>query len=320
VLTQPELLCAFDAVVADNTAGLPQDASVKWTHLSQVQIAEKMAARKSSVSRYLVKQMLALRGYKKRNLLKSNELKIVEGRNEQFERIAATREIFARNQLPQLSIDTKNKELLGNFYRKGSTYCMEGQKVNDHDFATFAEGRLVPHGIYDIADNTGYITLGTSKDTSQFVCDNLREYWLSDLQFKYPDAHTMLLLCDGGGSNSCLHHIFKQDLLKLSNQLKINILVAHYPSYCSKYNPIEHRLFAQISHTWSGVPLRNIQFVKELTDTTTTKTGLKVVSKINLKTYETKRTVDKDFTNQIQQFVTFDSKCPKWNYLIRYTI
>jgi hypothetical protein len=287
--------------------------------LSQAQIVEKMAERKVSASRYLVRQMLGLRGYKKRKLMKYNELKVVEGRNEQFERIAAAREIFGRNNLPQLSIDTKNKELLGNFYRKGSTYCVEGQKVNDHDFATFAQGRLVPHGIYDISDNTGYMTLGTSKDTSEFVCDNLRNYWLSDLQFKYPDAHTMLLLCDGGGSNSCLHHIFKQDLIKLAKQLEINILVAHYPAYCSKYNPIEHRLFAQISHTWSGIPLRDIQFVKELTDATTTKTGLKVVSKINSKTYETQRSVDEDYQDQIKQFVTFDAECPKWNYLIRYS-
>lgn len=318
MLTHPELLATFDTVLAGNTAGLPQNASVKWTHLSQSQIVEKMEVSNCSVSRYLVKQMLGLRGFKKRSLLKNKALKIVEGRNEQFERIAALRNGFAQNQQPQFSIDTKNKELLGNFYRKGSTYCVEGQKVNDHDFATFAEGRLVPHGIYDILDNTGYITLGTSKDTSEFVCDNLRDYWLSHLQFKYPDAHTMLLLCDGGGSNSCLHHIFKQDLIKLVNQLKINILVAHYPAYCSKYNPIEHRLFAQISHTWSGVPLRNIQFVKELTDTTTTKTGLQIVSKINLKTYETKRSVDDTFKTQVQQLVTFDDDCPQWNYLIRH--
>lgn len=318
MLTHPELLTTFDAVLADNTAGLPQDACVKWTHLSQVQIVEKMGALKCSASRYLVKQMLKLRDYKKRSLMKDNRLKDVEGRDEQFGRIATFRENFARNHQPQLSIDTKNKELLGNFYRKGRTYCVEGQKVNDHDFATFSEGRVVPHGIYDILDNTGYLTLGTSKDTSEFVCDNLRDYWLSHLQFKYPDAHTMLLLCDGGGSNSCLHHIFKQDLVKLANDLKINILVAHYPAYCSKYNPIEHRLFSQISHTWSGIPLRNIQFVKELTDTTTTKTGLQVFSKINLKPYQTKRQVDQDFKNSIQKFVDFDPECPKWNYLIRY--
>lgn len=317
-MSQPDLLSVFDGVLAGNTAGLPQDVSVKWTHLSQVQIAGKMTSLDCPASRYLVKQMLEIRGFKKRTLLKHNELKVVEGRNEQFERIAATREIFARNDLPQLSIDTKNKELLGNFYRKGSVYCVEGQKVNDHDFASFAEGRLVPHGIYDLNDNTGYMTLGTSKDTSEFVCDNLRDCWLSHLQFKYPQAHTMLLLCDGGGSNSCLHHIFKQDLLKLANQLKINILVAHYPAYCSKYNPIEHRLFAQISHTWAGVPLRNIQFVKELTDTTTTKTGLRVISNINLKTYQSQRPISEDFKNKVHELVVFDSDCPKWNYLIRH--
>lgn len=315
---QPELLDIFDEVVGQYTAGLPQDASVKWTHLGQEQIAQKMEERGHGVSRYLVRQMLTLRGFKKRNLLKNKELKVVEGRNEQFEKIRTLKEAFARRGQPLLSIDTKNKELLGNFYRKGGSYSVQKQEVNDHDFPSFAQGRLVPHGIYDLTDNTGYMTLGNSHDTSEFVCDNIRDYWLSHLQFKYPEAHTMLLLCDGGGSNSCSHHVFKQDLMKLANQLKINILVAHYPAYCSKYNPIEHRLFAQVSHTWAGIPLRNIQFVKELTDTTTTKTGLKVITKINLNTYQTKRQLEPDFDMSVQQAILFDDLCPKWNYLVRF--
>lgn len=305
-------------MVEDSTAGLPQDKSVKWTHLTQVQIAEKMSGLGCTVSRYHAKQMLSIRGFKKRKLLKNNELKVVEGRNEQFEKIARLRECFSKNGLPVLSIDTKKKELLGNFHRAGSTYCTAGVEVNDHDFLSFADGQMVPHGIYDVQDNMGYVTLGISKDTSEFVCDNLKATWLSQLQYKYREAHTILLLCDGGGSNSCLHHIFKQDLINLALELEINILVAHYPAYCSKYNPIEHRLFSQVSHTWAGVPLRNIQFVKELTDSTTTKTGLKVVSSLNLATYQTKRKVGEDFRNQLERFVVFDDNCPKWNYLIKY--
>jgi Rhodopirellula transposase DDE domain len=304
-------------VVEHSTAGLPQDACVKWTHLSQVQITSAMADNGCPVSRYHVRQLLRVRGFRKRKLLKSNELKMVEGRNEQFEKIATLRKSFTLNDQPILSIDTKKKELLGNFHRQGSTYSTGKRTVNDHDFLTFADGQLVPHGIYDVRDNTGYITLGTSKDTSEFVCDNLKSTWLSHLQFKYPEAHTMLLLCDGGGSNSCLHHIFKQDMINLAKELNINILVSHYPAYCSKYNPIEHRLFSQISHTWSGVPLTNIQFVKELTNTTTTKTGLKVTTTINPAKYQTKRPVADDFKNQLQKAIIFDDLCPKWNYLIK---
>jgi Rhodopirellula transposase DDE domain len=311
-------LTIFDKVVEHCTAGLPQDQSVKWTQLSQAQIASKMAAEGCPVSCHHVRQMLSARGFKKRSLLKNNELKVVEGRNEQFEKIARLREAFALNEQPILSMDTKKKELLGNFHRQGSTYSTEKKEVNDHDFLSFADGQLVPHGIYDVQDNMGYMTLGISKDTSEFVCDNIKVAWLSHLQFKYALTHTLLLLCDGGGSNSCLHHIFKQDLIKLAKELQINILVAHYPAYCSKYNPIEHRLFSQISHTWSGVPLRNIQFVKELTDSTTTKTGLKVSTTLNLATYQTKRPVEDDFKNQVEQFIIFDDKCPKWNYLIKY--
>jgi hypothetical protein len=132
-----------------------------------------------------------------------------------------------------LSIDTKKKELLGNFHRPGSTYSTGAQRVNDQDFLSFADGQLVPHGIYDVRENIGYMTLGTSKDTSEFTCDNLRHFWTSALAHQYPTAHTLLLLCDGGGANSCLHYIFKQDLVTLPNSLAINILVAHYPAYCS---------------------------------------------------------------------------------------
>jgi hypothetical protein len=269
------------------------------------------------VSRYQIKKMLALRAYKKRRLVKMNELKQVQGRNEQFEKIHTLRQAFLQEDLPILSIDTKKKELLGNFHRSGSTYSRVAHRVNDHDFLSFADGQLVPHGIYDLGANTGYMTLGTSKDTSEFTCDNLRRVWLSDLVGKYANAHTLLLLCDGGGANSCLHYIFKQDLVDLAKELKINILVAHYPAYCSKYNPIEHRLFSQISHTWSGIPLTNLQFVKELTNTTTTRTGLQVRTTINNKTYQTKRAVRPDFKENMESYIRFDEKCPKWNYLVK---
>ncbi len=290
---------------------------MKWTHLDRGQIVDLLAWEGLKVSRYHVAQMLRVRGYKKRKLLKMNDMKQVEQRNEQFEKIGCYRSAFTEQNLPVLSVDTKKKEMLGNFHRAGQCYSTATRRVSDHDFSSFSDGRIVPHGIYDVNANKGYMTLGTSSDTSEFVCDNLRRVWVEHLQFDYPQADTLLLLCDGGGSNASAHYIVKQDLVKLAKSLGISILVAHYPPYCSKYNPIEHRLFSQVSRTWQGVPFRNIQFVKELTDTTATRTGLTVSTTINYKTYATKRTLDHNFKNKMGTYITFDEKIPKWNYLIK---
>jgi hypothetical protein len=300
-----------------STAGLPQDEHVKWTYLSVSQIIIRLGDSGFKISRYHVKQMLRLRGYKKRKLLKMNELSQVEQRNEQFEKIIIYRKLFTEMDFPILSIDTKKKEMMGNFHRSGQCYSQSMRRANDHDFASFSQGQIIPHGIYDVNDNTGYMTLGITKDTSEFVCDNLLRVWTQHLQYRYPQAHTIMILCDGGGSNACSHYIVKQDLCKLSKRIGMNILMVHYPPYCSKYNPIEHRLFSQITRAWQGVPFYNIQFVKELTDNTTTSTGLIVNSYINTKEYQIKRTVDNKFKTDFNNQIIFDEKIPKWNYLIK---
>ena len=296
---------------------MPQDETVKWTHLSVTRIRNQLNDSGFKISRYHVRQMLQLRGYKKRKLIKMNELSQSKQRNEQFEKILLYRKQFSEMNFPVLSIDTKKKEMTGNFHRPGKCYSQAMRRVNDHDFASFSQGQIIPHGIYDVNDNAGYVTLGTSKDTSRFVCDNLFRVWTEHLQYRYPDAHTIMILCDGGGSNACSHHIVKQDLCKLSKKLNMNILMVHYPPYCSKYNPIEHRLFSQLTRAWQGVPFYNIQFVKDLTDHTITSTGLIVHSYINTKEYPIKRTVDQDFKVNFNNQIIFDDKIPKWNYLIK---
>lgn len=292
--------------------------SVKWTYLTQVQIQSRLLEKEAtSLSRYYIRNILHLGGYKKRKMLKMNTVKEIENRNEQFEKIAHYREMYELQGVPILSIDTKNKELLGDFAREGKAYSTGIRTRRDHDFKTETDIKMVPHGIYDVANNIGYLTLGSSKDTSEFVCDNIASFWKSDIQYKYPEADTMLLLCDGGGSNAASHYIVKRDLIRLANELNISILVAHYPPYCSKWNPIEHRLFSQISHTWEGISLTDLAFVKEITDTTTTKTGLKVKTNINTKEYLTGRTVKQEFKDNIKDYVIFDDKLPKWNYIIK---
>lgn len=245
------------------------------------------------------------------------ELSQTQNRNEQFKKIALYRQYFTDMNFPVISIDTKKKEMTGNFHRQGSHYSTSSKRVYDHDFLNFSQGQILPHGIYDVNKNLGFISLGNSKDTSEFVSDNLFRVWNQHLKPLYLSADTIMILCDGGGSNASSHYIVKQDLCKLANAIDMNLLIVHYPPYCSKYNPIEHRLFSQVSRTWQGVPFYNIQFVKELTNSTSTKTGLKVNTAINNKIYLNKRTVDINFKNNFNNQILFDNKLPKWNYLIK---
>lgn len=306
----------FDNIIEPQTAGLPQNVDVKWTDLSCTQIVAEFSRQGIPMSRYLVNQMLNMRGYKKRKLLKMDTLSQTDRHNEQFEKLNLCRDQFTNMNFPVLSIDTKKKEMLGNFCRPGTCYSQNMRRVNDHDFASCSDGQIVPHGIYDVNTNTGYVTLGTSKDTSEFVCENLYRVWNQHLQYKYPHAHTIMILCDGGGSNASAHYIVKQDLCRLVNRMGMKILMVHYPPYCSKYNPIEHKLFAHITRAWQGVPFYNIQLVKELTDRTSTSTGLKVYSVANNKQYQINRTVEEEF-KKINNQIIFDDQLPKWNYLIK---
>lgn len=219
--------------------------------------------------------------------------------------------------LPIVSIDTKKKEMLGNFKREGKALSNGPLKSLDHDFSTFSDGQIVPHGIYDVTRNVGYMTLGISHDTSRFVCDNISRVWEQHLKRQYPDAHTLVILCDGGGSNSSAHRIVKQDLMDLANKLGIRLLVVHYPPYCSKFNPIEHRLFSQITRSWSGAPLMSLQNAAYRAAMTTTKKGLQVHVHINSKTYDIKRPIDESYQKRLARQVVFAQELGKWNYLVK---
>ena len=313
----PELHQKIEDALANYTAGSPTSIQVKYTHLSPLEIAKKLAeSGQIKLSAYLIRQFLNLLGFKKRKMHKNVSFKEVPLRNEQFEHIALLKESFLKRGLPVLSIDTKNKELLGCLYRAGTHYSNDFVNVLDHDFPSYAKGKVIPHGIYDVAKNLGYLTLGTSHDTSEFVCDNLEHFWIEELQWTYPNADTILLLCDGGGSNNCRHYLFKQDIYKLAQKLQIKIVIAHYPAYCSKWNPIEHRLFSQVSRAWDGLVFENIQIVKEQAEKTSTKTGLKVKVHINESDYKIGRKPIEKFKDNISDFVAFSQIIPKWNYWV----
>ncbi len=210
-------------------------------------------------------------------------------RDEQFRIIAIVRYIFTKSiRNPILSIDTKKKELLGNLTRNEAVYCKKGQlvKVYDHDFPNLASGKVVPHGIYDIKLNKGYITLGNSAETADFVVDNLEYYWVNYGIHLYPDADNILIFCDGGGANGHRHYRFKYCLQQLVKSIGIKITIVHYPPYCSKYNPIERMLFAPVHHAMKDAILTDIEQCKSIISKTKTKKGLQVIVLINEKIYK----------------------------------
>jgi len=250
--------------------------------------------------------------YRRRQALKKQTLKTVPYRNEQFKNIARFIADYEKAGNPVLSMDTKKKEYLGNFYRDGQLYTREELHAFDHDFNSFAEKVIIPHGIYDVQRNLGYLHLGLSKDTSQFACDCLRSWWVEHGRAAYPTATTVLVLCDGGGSNGSRHNIFKEDLQKLADELGIEIRIAHYPPYCSKYNPIEHRLFPHVTRACQGVLFTSLQLVKELMEKTKTSKGLKVFVKIVDTVYQSGRKAADDFKQTMR--IVRDSFLPAWNY------
>lgn len=288
------------------------NSDIKWTNLKCSQIRDILKEKAIDAGVHVVKQLLKMCGFVKRKMVKTNSLKETKNRNEQFEYIAALKEKFISKNLPVLSIDTKKKEMLGNFYRDGKLYTTEPVKVNDHDFNSFANGVIIPHGIYDVNNNKCYLTIGKNKDTAEFVCDNIEYHWNNAIKQCYPKADKILLLCDGGGSNSCRHYVVKEQLQKLSERLKIEIVVAHYPAYCSKWNPIEHKAFCHITRAWQGIVFDNYEIIKELAERTTTKTGFSVMAHINEKIYTIGKKASNEFLNLMP--VEFNELLPRWNY------
>ena len=312
----PEWMAAFQDIISHHMAGLPQDEGTVWLDIGVTQIRRELLERGFEVSANLVKQMLKTAGLKQRAFSKSIPLDVVADRDPQFRKIDQAKTACLEFGIPIISIDTKKKEMIGNFKRDGQVYCNDTPKNHDHDFETFSDGTIVPHGIYDIAHNLGFLSIGTSHDTSKFVCDNIERVWREHLCALYPDAKMLVILCDGGGSNSSRHHIVKQDFMDLSDRLGLKILVMHYPPYCSKFNPIEHRLFSQITRSWSGAPLISVVNACQRAAQTVTKTGLKVFATIVDKVYQTKRKVCESFQERLAKQVVFDDALHRWNYVI----
>ncbi|TXK99194.1 transposase, partial [Methylococcaceae bacterium CS5] len=302
----------FLDILQQHTAGNPMNSSIRWTYLKPREIVSELLKKGYSVSRNIVRYLLKKHEYVKRKAQKNITMGGHPDRNAQFENITQLKQDYLDAGNPVISMDTKKKELLGTFYRNGSLYTQAAIQTNDHDFPSSATGSVIPHGFYDLKRNTGYITLGTSHDTSEFACDSLFQWWVNEGIIHYPKAKSLLILCDGGGSNSSRHYIFKEDLQKTANALGLEIRIAHYPPYTSKYNPIEHRFFPHVTRACEGVVVDSVETVKTLISRTSTSKGLTTIVHILDKIYETGRKYAADFKEIMP--IVFDTHLPKWNY------
>jgi DDE family transposase len=236
-------------------------------------------------------------------------------RDAQFSYIAAQRQVFRDAELPIISVDTKKKELIGNFKNAGAAWRQEAEAVNAHDFPHDADGRAVPYGIYDLIHNHGTMYVGSSGDTAQFAVDAIARWWTDRGRSVFPQADQLLILADAGGSNGYRSRLWKQQVQEqLSDQLGLAVTVCHYPTGCSKWNPIEHRLFSQISLNWAGKPLRTWELLLGYIRGTTTTTGLAVEAFQQAGVYATGQTVADSEMAALN--LQRHDVCPSWNYTI----
>jgi hypothetical protein len=309
----PAIEVNFHQVLEDHTAGDPMRLEVKWTNLSRRQIATRISARGTPVSRHVVSQLLHKHRFRRRKALKKKTMGPRHpDRNAQFENIARLKKTYLKAGLPVISIDTKKKELVGDFYRDGTIDTQATIETNDHDFGSAGSGVVIPHGVYDVGRNQGFVHLNTSHDTSELACDSIATWWESQGRADYPQSKKLLVLCDGGGSNSASRYVFKEQLQKLASRLGIEIRVAHYPPYCSKYNPIEHRLFPHVTRACRGVIFRTLETVRYFMSKTETAKGLKVKVSVLEKVYKTGLKCAAGFKETMK--IVFDKFLPKWNY------
>lgn len=257
-------------------------------------------------------QLLKRHGYVKRKARKIKAIGNFKRRNEQFKKIDKLKKRYQKADNPVISIDTKKKEKLGDLQREGQVFCRAANVVYDHDYPNLVEGTAVPHGIYDLTYNDAMINIGTSADTSEFACDSIQQWWRQVGKKRYSKANSLLILADCGGSNSYRHHIFKEQIQQLTRKIGIEIRIAHYPPYTSKWNPIEHRVFCHVTRSLSGVILKSYEQVKQLIEKTTTEGGLAVVSNILRKVYKKGKKVSEDFYETCS--IAYDKTLGALNY------
>ena len=288
---------------------------VKWTRKTTEKIARVLEQQGISVSPNTVARLLHEMDFSLRVNRKSIASNSSPYRDQQFQLIASLRTRFERQGLPIISVDSKKREMIGNFKQSGSKWDRTPVKVNDHDFLSDADGVALPYGIYDPVLNRGMVSVGISHDTSTFAAHSIATWWKREGSVHYPNASRLLVLADSGGSNSSNRWAWKTQIqTQLSIAFSLDVTVAHYPSGASKWNPIEHRMFSEISKNWAAEPLVSYEKVMKFIRTTSTKTGLLVTAYLDRAHYSTGIKPDQEETSALR--LTHGKILPKWNYTI----
>jgi hypothetical protein len=288
---------------------------VKWTRKTTEKIAQVLVKQGISVSPNTVARLLDEMDFSLRVNRKSIASNSSPYRDQQFQLIASLRTRFERQGLPIISVDSKKREMIGNFKQAGSKWDRTPVKVNDHDFPSDADGVALPYGIYDPVLNRGMVSVGISHDTSTFAAHSIATRWKREGSMHYPNASGLLVLADSGGSNSSNRWAWKTQIeTQLSNAFSLDVTVAHYPSRASKWNPIDHRMFSEISKNWAAEPLVSYEKVIKFIGTTSTKTGLLVNAHLDRAHYPTGIKPDPEEISALR--LKHGKILPKWSYTI----
>lgn len=313
---QPNFADQLEQLVEPLTRGDPE-SPLRWTCKSVRLLAEELVQQGIQVGRQTVATQLHALGYSLQGARKTVEGKQHPDRNAQFEHIneRVTKEMKATN--PVISVDTKKKELLGNYRNAGRQWHRKGEapKVNTHDFPGPEVPRAYPYGVYDLTKNSGFVNVGTDHDTATFAVASIRKWWQTQGRHAYPQATRLLITADAGGSNGARLRLWKWELQRLANDLGFAVSVCHFPPGTSKWNKVEHRLFSFISKNWRGEVLADYETVVNLIARTTTTTGLKVSCRLDRRRYPTGREVSAEEWAGIN--LRPDKFHGDWNYEIR---
>jgi hypothetical protein len=312
-VTDPDLLTALEALIDPVTRGDPE-SPLRWTCKSTRRLADELTRQRHPVGPRTVATLLHEAGYSLQANRKTREGSSHPDRNAQFEHINTQVVTFHRQRQPVISVDTKKKELVGDFKNGGREWRPQGtpEEVRVHDFQDKQLGKAIPYGVYDLASNEGWVSVGITHDTARFAVASIRRWWTEMGAARFPRARKLMITADGGGSNSSRNRLWKLALQELADELGLPLHVCHFPPGTSKWNKIEHRLFSFITHNWRGKPLVSHQAIVNLIASTTTRTGLIVKAALDTNHYETSVKVPDEELACLN--LTRDEFHGDWNY------
>ena len=315
VESDSDLVGDLEGLVEPATRGDPE-SPLRWTCKSVRRLAEELQRQGHVISYPVVAELLREQGYSLQGNRKSQEGDSHPDRNAQFEYINRKVKRFLASQQPVISVDTKKKELVGNFKNSGRELRPQGdpEKVRVHDFIIPELGRATPYGVYDLAQNTGWVSVGMDHDTAEFAVETIRRWWKDMGRAVYPQANRLLITADAGGSNGPRLRLWKVELQKLADETSLRIAVCHFPPGTSKWNKIEHRLFSFISQNWRGKPLISFEVIVNLIAATTTAKGLKVHAQLDDRPYPAGTQIDDQELAEVR--LKRDKFHGEWNYEI----